>query len=186
MDTERARQRGEELAEIEKLKMRVNNLKGELDNTHQSMLTIRSPYDGVIISVDQRTPGSVVQQGQVLCQMCQVGTQPSARMFLNEAGLPKLAVAQRVRYFFDAFPYQRYGAINGQLKWISPSAVITLNGPQFIATGALDRTTIPMRGGQDLPLRVGMKGQAHIVVGRRTLIEYAFEPIRQLRETMSQ
>jgi hypothetical protein len=31
-----------------------------------------------------------------------------------------------------------------------------------------------------------MKGEAHIVVGRRTLIEYAFEPIRQLRETMSQ
>jgi hypothetical protein len=29
-----------------------------------------------------------------------------------------------------------------------------------------------------------MKGQAHIVVGGRTLIEYAFEPIRQLRESV--
>jgi len=31
-----------------------------------------------------------------------------------------------------------------------------------------------------------MKGSAHIVVGGRTLIEYAFEPIRQLRESMKQ
>jgi hypothetical protein len=30
---------------------------------------------------------------------------------------------------------------------------------------------------------VGMKGDAH---GGRTLIEYAFEPIRQLRENMKQ
>ena len=35
--------------------------------------------------------------------------------------------------------------------------------------------------GQSLPLRVGMKGDAHIIVGGRTLIEYAFEQIRQLR-----
>jgi hypothetical protein len=29
-----------------------------------------------------------------------------------------------------------------------------------------------------------MRGQARVVVGRRTMIEYAFEPIRQLRENM--
>jgi hypothetical protein len=37
-----------------------------------------------------------------------------------------------------------------------------------------------------LPLRVGMKGEAHIIVGGRTMIEYAFEPIRQLRESIRQ
>jgi len=31
-----------------------------------------------------------------------------------------------------------------------------------------------------------MKGEAHIIVGARTVIEYAFEPIRQLREDLSQ
>jgi hypothetical protein len=29
-----------------------------------------------------------------------------------------------------------------------------------------------------------MAGEARIVVGQRTMIEYAFEPIRQLRENM--
>ncbi len=186
METERQRQRGEQLADMEKLKMRIGALKADLENTQQNLLTVRSPYDGVIISMDQRTVGSVVQQGQVLCQLSPKDAKPRARMTLNETGLPKLAVSQRVRYFFEAFPYQRYGAVTGKLDWISPSAVTSADGSHFIASASLDRTAIEPRPGQLLPLRVGMKGEAHIIVGGRTLIEYAFEPIRQLRESMSQ
>ena len=186
METEHRRLRGEQQSEIQKLKMRIAGLKTDLENTQQNMLTVRSPYDGVIISMDQRTVGSVVQQGQVLCQLSPQDAKPRARMALSETGLPKLAVAQRVRYFFEAFPYQRYGAVNGRLDWISPSAITTTDGSRFIALASLDRTTISPRPGQVLPLRVGMKGEAHIIVGGRNLIEYAFEPVRQLRESLKQ
>ena len=186
METEHARLRSEQQSEIEKLKMRIGALKIDLENTHQNLLTVRSPYEGVITSMDQRTVGSFVQQGQVLCQLARKDAKPRARMTLNEAGLPKLAIAQRVRYFFEAFPYQRYGAVTGKLDWISPSAVTTTDGSHFVALGSLDRYEISPHAGQVLPLRVGMRGQAHIIVGGRTLIEYAFEPIRQLRESMKQ
>lgn len=186
MQTEHARQRGEQQAEIEKLKMRIGALKIDLENAQQNLLTVRSPYEGVIISMDQRTVGSFVQQGQVLCQLAPKDAKPRARMALNEAGLPKLTVAQRVRYFFEAFPYQRYGTVTGKLDWISPSVVTTTEGPHFVALGSLDRYDISSRAGKVLPLRVGMRGDAHIIVGGRTLIEYAFEPIRQLRESMRQ
>jgi membrane fusion protein len=186
METEHARQRGEEQSEVEKLKMRLAALKTDLENTHQNLLTVRSPYEGVVISMDQRTVGSFVQQGQVLCQLAPKGSKPRARMMLSEAGLPRLAVAQRVRYFFEAFPYQRYGTITGKVDWISPSAVTTTEGSRFVALGSLDRYEISSRAGEALPLRVGMRGAAHIIVGGRTLIEYAFEPIRQLRESMKQ
>ena len=69
METEHARQRGEEQAEIEKLKMRTGALKTDLENSQHNLLTVRSPYEGVVISMDQRTAGSFVQQGQVLCQL---------------------------------------------------------------------------------------------------------------------
>jgi membrane fusion protein len=186
METEHARQRGEEQAEVQKLKMRIAALKTDLENAHQNLLTVRSPYEGVVISMDQRTAGSFVQQGQVLCQLAPKGSKPRARMTLSQAGLPKLAVAQRVRYFFEAFPYQRYGTVTGKVDWISPSAVTTTEGSSFVALGSLDAYEISSRVGQPLPLRVGMKGAAHIIVGGRTLIEYAFEPIRQLRESMKQ
>jgi multidrug efflux pump subunit AcrA (membrane-fusion protein) len=186
METEHARQRGEQQAEIEKLKMHISALKTDLENTNQNLLTIRSPYEGVITSLDYRTIGSVVQQGQVLCQLAPKDAKIRARMTLTDAGLAKLAIAQRVRYFFEAFPYQRYGAVTGKLDWISPSAVTSADGSHFIALGSLDRDEISPRAGQVLPLRVGMKGDARIIVGGRTLIEYAFEPIRQLRESMKQ
>ena len=100
---------------------------------------------------------------------------------LTESGLPKLAIGQRVRFFLEAFPYQRYGAVNAKLDWISPAIVSSPEGPRFVALASVEE------GGQSkrskaLSLRVGMRGQARIVVGRRTLIEYAFDPIRQLRE----
>ena len=186
METEHIRLRGEQEAEIEKLKMRTGALKADLENAQQNLLTVRSPYDGVVISLEQRTVGSVVQQGQVLCQLAQQNAKLHARLTLKEAGFPRLAVAQKVRYFFEAFPYQRYGALNGKLDWISPSAISSSDGPRFVALASLEKTSIPGAKGQNLTLRVGMKGEAHIIVGARTLIEYAFEPVRQLREDFAQ
>lgn len=186
METEHARQRGEQQAEIEKLKMHLSALKMDLENAKGDLLTIRSPYDAVILSVDQRTVGSFVQQGQILCQLGPKDAKLKARMTLNDAGMAKLAVAQNVRYFFEAYPYQRYGTVSGKLDWLSPSAVTTRDGPHFLALGSLDRNEISAHARQALPLRVGMKGEARVIVGGRTLIEYAFEPIRELRETMKQ
>lgn len=186
MDSEHARSRSEQTSEVEKLKMRLGALKSDLENSQQNLLTVRSPYDGVVISLDQRTVGSVIQQGQMLCQLAQQDARLHARLLLTEAGFPKLAVAQKVRYFFEAFPYQRYGAVSGKLDWISPSVVSSSDGPRFIGTGSLERTTMPAQHGQSLSLRVGMKGEAHIIVGGRTMIEYAFEPVRQLSENLKQ
>jgi hypothetical protein len=82
----------------------------------------------------------------------------------------------------DALPYQRYGVVNAKLDWVSPSAVASSEGLHFIALASLDSESRR----RPLSLRVGMGGQARIVVGQRTMIEYAFEPIRQLRENLRQ
>ena len=47
-----------------------------------------------------------------------------------------------------------------------------------------DRVSIARPSGKNLPLRVGMRGEAHIIVGGRTPIEFVLEPIHQLRENM--
>jgi multidrug efflux pump subunit AcrA (membrane-fusion protein) len=183
LEAEHARVRGEEVSEIEKNKMRLSALKSDLESSQQNLLSIRAPYPAVVISLAQRNAGSVVQHGQELCQLARIDAKPRARLLLPESGLPKLATGQQARFFFDAFPYQRYGTVAAKLDWISPSAVSSPEGPHFVALASLDDAAIPVRR-RPLPLRVGMKGEARIVVGRRTLIEYAFEPVRQLRESM--
>ena len=185
METEGARSRAERLAEIEKLKYRLSGFKGDLQNSSQDLLSIRAPYDAVVISLAQRNAGSVVQNGQELCQLARSDAQPRARLNVQESALPRLKVGQRVRFFLDAYPYQRYGAVDAKLDWISPSTVASPEGPRFVALASLDETRVP-KGKQPLSLRVGMRGEARIVVGKRTMIESLFEPIKQLRESVSQ
>lgn len=182
MEAEHARLRTENLADIEKLKMRLSALQGDLEDSKQNLLVIRAPYAGVVISQAQQNAGSVVQNGQELCQLAATDAKPRAQLTVNETAVPKLKSEQRVRLFFDAFPYQRYGVVNARLDWVSPSAVSTPQGQHFAGLASIDETEVTKKN--HLALRVGMGGEARIVIGKRTMIEYAFEPIRQLRENM--
>jgi multidrug efflux pump subunit AcrA (membrane-fusion protein) len=181
LDTERSRQRTDEQSEVEKLKVRIEALKRQLENCAGDVMSIRAPYHAAVISLAHRNPGGVVQNGAELCQLARAEGEPRVRLLLDEAGVPKLAPGQKVRLFFEAFPYQRYGTITGKLEWISPAAVNSPEGQRFTGRATLDQTAFRTRG-QERPLRVGMKGEARLFVGTRTLVEYAFEPLRQLRE----
>jgi len=183
MGAEQARQRSDQVAEIKKLEIRMDALKRQSEDSRQNLISIRAPYAAVVISMAENNPGSVVQNGQELCQLARSDGKLRVRLLLAEQGLARLSVGQRVRFFADAFPYQRYGTLTGTLSWISPSAVESRDGKQFVALVTLDREAFQV-GGEARPLRVGMKGEARIVVGSRTLIEYALEPIRQLRENL--
>lgn len=183
METDYSRLRAERLAEIQKLKFTLAALKGDLENSSQDLLSVRAPYDAVVVSLSQRNAGSVVQAGQELCQLARVEAEPRARLIVPESALPRLKVGQPVKFFLDAYPYQRYGTVEARLEWISPSAVASTDGPRFIALASV--TAEPRaRDDREISLRVGMRGQARIVTGKRTLIETFFEPLKQLRENM--
>src|SRR5207245_9662351 len=113
-------------------------------------------------------------------QLGRTGARPVARCTLHVVGLAKFKSDQLVRFFFHAYPYQRYGGLSGKLDLVSPSAVAGATGQYFTALASLDEAA----NRHHLSLRPGMKGEARIRVGRRTLVEYAFEPIHQLREGM--
>lgn len=183
LETERERLRSDEQADVQNYKSRIEALQRGLENSQQDMLSIRAPYAASVISLSQRTRGNVVQTGEELCQLARLDSTPHARLVIGEGGLSKLARGQRVRLFFDAFPYQRYGAIDGRLDWISPAAVTSVAGTQFIGAASLGQTFIRVNG-EPHALQAGMKGEARIAVGSRALIEYAVEPIRQLRENL--
>ncbi len=180
LENEHTRKRAEEAGEVEKYKMKLGALRSNLENSQQNLLTVRAPYDAIVISLAQRSVGSVVQSGQELCQLARVDGKPLARLALNESGLAKLRVNESVRFFFEAFPYQRYGTLSGTLDWVSPSAVAASSGAHFVALASIDQNAKHPH----LALKAGMKGEARIRVGSRTLIEYAFEPIKQLRESV--
>jgi len=183
LETERTRRHTEEEAQTEKLKVGIEALKRQLANCAGDCMSVRAPYHAVVISVAHHNAGGVVLKGQDLCQLARAEGEPQARLTLQEAGLAKLAAGQKVRLFFEAFPYERYGAVSGKLEWISQAAVASSETQGFTARATLDKAALKVSG-KECPLRAGMRGEAHIVVGSRTLLEYAFEPLHQLREQM--
>jgi membrane fusion protein len=108
-----------------------------------------------------------------------------AELSIPEWGMGRLKNGQKVRLLYDAFPYQRYGIQYGMVRWISPATVATKDKQSFRALTEINEKAIQVDG-QSRSLLPGMNGKAEIVVGRRSLISFAFEPIRQLRENLRQ
>lgn len=178
------RQALERLAEEEAgLAVRIAGIQEQLGRVVDNLAFVTAGRDGTVISVARQRAGDVVRVGEELCQVAPDTGAPVAHIQLEERGLGRLKEGQPVRLLFEAFPYQRYGAVDGALTWLSPAAVANGEGVRFMAHAAPRQQTI---GAGELArsLRSGMRGEARIQTGRRTLLEYVFEPIRQLRENM--
>jgi membrane fusion protein len=183
LENERARQRIAEKSAADELRIRIASLKEPLSMSPNGLLEIRAPYDAVCVGVTQQNAGGVVAPGQALCQLSPTTNRLQARLEIPETGLSRLESRQKVRLLFDAFPYQRFGVVTGAIDFITPAAVTRGDGSQFVALASLDKPSI-VAGGNPYPLKPGMKGEARITVGRRALIEFAFEPLRSLRENL--
>ena len=94
---------------------------------------------------------------------------------------------QEVRLFFDAFPYQKYGAGRGRVTAVSrvpiePAALDSALGitePVFRVRVAIDQA-VPRLADADTRLRPGMTLNANLVLERRSLWEVLFNPFRAL------
>ena len=169
--------------ELTMLGVQKEGLTGQLKDVAGDLVYLAAPYDGTLVSVARQRAGDVVSVGQELCQLAPAGAPPMAHLQLEERGMAKLREGQPVKLLFEAFPYQRYGVIDGSLTWLSPAAITAGGEAHFIAH--VKPSSMEIGAGEEVrPLKAGMRGEARVQVGRRTLIEFAFEPIRQLRENM--
>jgi hemolysin D len=86
---------------------------------------------------------------------------------------------QDVRVKLEAFPFTRYGVLNGRLVFLSRDAVQDENlGLVFPARVELSQFSLNV-GGRDVPISAGMSVTAEIKTGRRRIIEYLLSPLQR-------
>jgi membrane fusion protein len=168
--------------------MRLESMRGQLNGDGGDLL-ITSPCAGTVLRMMVSTTGAVVQAGDALGEVACVGQRLQIEMSLDQQAVARVRAGQGAKLLYDAFPYQRFGVRFGNVRWVGPATVgptrETAGGPQaFRALIDPGDTTILVRG-EARPLLVGMRGRARVVTGERTLISFAFEPIRALRENLS-
>lgn len=178
--------------EDEMASVRLASMQREVPGEAGGDLVVAAPCAGTMLRMMVSTPGAVVQPGDPLGEVACAGERLQVEMALGQLEVARVRVGQGAKLLYEAFPYQRFGVRAGKVRWVGPATA----GRMSIVTDPDDRqsgfralidagdSVIVMRG-EARPLLVGMRGQAKVVTGRRTLISYAFEPIRALRENFS-
>jgi multidrug efflux pump subunit AcrA (membrane-fusion protein) len=170
--------------DVEKSEIRVAVLRGGPLHIDGGSVTVRAPCRGVILRLLVKARGAVVQEGDVISELACAGERLQAELSVPQTGVARVQVGQQVKLLYDAFPYQRFGVRYGTVRWISPGSVP--NGEIAIFRVMVEPNSRPFTiDGQTRDVMPGMSGQAQIVVGSRTLLSYAWSPLRQLRESLS-
>jgi multidrug efflux pump subunit AcrA (membrane-fusion protein) len=170
--------------DIATAEIRIDALERDSAGTVDNRLVVRAPCRGVVLRLKVRSAGAVVQEGETLGEVACGDERLQAELTVPQSGVGLVKAGQGVKLLYDAFPYQRYGVRSGEIRWVSPASVSVAATPAFLARADIDRSQV-MVNGQPRALTPGMAGQAQVVVGKRSLISFAFEPLRQLKESLS-
>lgn len=170
--------------ELDRAQIRIAALRQALVGSRGSDVSIVAPCAGSLLRLAARAPAAVVREGETLAEVACAAGPLEAELTVPSGGVSRIRPGQGVKLLYDAFPYQRYGVRLGTVRWVSPASVMGNGGATFRALVTLADAAISIEG-QPRALMAGMSGKAQVVIGRRPLIAYAFEPLRQLRENLA-
>lgn len=159
-------------------------------------IEMRAPQDGTVSAV-LADPGQSVAPPAALASLVPAGSALQAHLYAPSRAIGFVRPHQRVRLRFEAYPYAKYGHRDAHVLRVShvPLAASEQAGLALPATTLaaaagepLFRITValePATGMQDaLALSAGMRLQADVMLERRRLIEWLFEPLIGLRERL--
>jgi membrane fusion protein len=170
---------------LDKAGIRIRSLSTGLGEVTGDALEVRAPCAGIVLRLSAATPGGFVQDGETLGEVSCAGQRLQASLEIPLGEVARIEAGQGVKLLYEAFPYQRYGVRRGTLAWVGTASVEEQGRAFFPARADITDDTIAVQG-RPRRLLAGMRGRAKIVVGRRRLASYAFEPLRELRESVSE
>ncbi|HET6632447.1 MAG TPA: HlyD family efflux transporter periplasmic adaptor subunit [Rhodanobacteraceae bacterium] len=155
------------------------------ENEAQRDIVLRAPRDGVVTAVLARA-GQTASAGQPLLSIMPAGSRLQAQLLVPSRAIGFVEPGSRVVLRYQAYPYQKFGQQYGKVEQVSRSAlsaaaVVALTGqrpqqPLYRVKVALERQDV-VAYGKPQPLKPGMAVSADILMDRRSLLEWAFEPL---------
>ncbi len=141
---------------------------------------LTSPVDGTVTALTARVgqPSSPSTPSMLIVPD---GTRPLAELQVPSNAVGFLAVGQAVRLSVDAFPYERFGVIEGRIESIATAATLRpmpdgKSAPVYLVNVELPDPWI-VAFGRRQSLLAGMTLSARIVTRKQTLLEWLFEPV---------
>lgn len=149
------------------------------DIDEDNFLRIRAPLSGIVTAVTYRDVGAQVDEKTPVAAIAPKSARKVLEIEINERDRAFLQAGMPVRIKFNAFPYQRYGVLTGELEHIASASTVNPETKQIIYKArvglARDHFVINKVA---TPIRYGMAAKAEIVVSNRRLIDLALDPFR--------
>lgn len=157
------------------------------ENEAQRGLVVRAPQDGIVTAVTA-VPGQATTPATVLASLVPANARLEAHLYAPSSAVGFLRSQQEVLLRYAAYPYQKFGHQGGHVMQVSrtPLPAAELSGlslpdreaqePMYRITVALDSQSVQAYG-QAQPLSSGMQLEADVLLDRRRLIEWIFEPV---------
>ncbi len=162
----------------------------ELDKStiRSGMLEIRAPTDGVVKDLAVTSKNAVVQAGALLMNIVPQTEALQAEVLLANEDVGFVTVGQKAQVKVAAFPFTKYGLLQGSVKHVGADASDPKqnSSPQaaaltYRALVVLERQNLTgFDGSANLPLNAGMSVVVEIHQGRRTVMEYLLSPVMKV------
>lgn len=175
------------------LRRQIAQLASQLaENEAQRSTVLRAPCEGTIATLLAK-PGQAVVLNQPLLSILPRESRLEAQLLVPSSAMGFIAPGNRVVLRYQAYPYQKFGQQYGRVSQISRSALsreetASLAGqnttePVYRVLVALDSQKIAAYGKTE-ELKPGMALEADIVLDRRSLWQWIFEPMYGMRQQM--
>lgn len=168
---------------------RVDGLRQELIKLGQLRKAnkIVSPIDGEVQQLAVHTIGGVLQPAQALMVIVPENPKLEVEVLLENKDIGFVREGQSVEIKIDAFPYTKYGLIDGEVSNISRDSIEDeKQGLVYPARIRLLQTTVNVRG-KAVSLAPGMRVVVEIKTGNRRVIEFFLSPlIRHWQESLDE
>lgn len=149
------------------------------DIDEDNFLRIRAPVNGVVTTVTFTDVGAQVDEKTPVALIAPKAARKVLEIEINERDRAFLQPGMAVRIKVNAFPYQRYGVLTGELEHIAPASTTNRETKliTYKARVGLERDHF-MVNNVATPIRYGMAAKVEIVVDNRRLIDLALDPFR--------
>jgi len=173
---------------------KLNELRRQIAQNEQALAQNETDRESVLIAPESGVvsallikPGQSVSANQPLLAIVPQGSLLQAQLLVPSSAIGFVHVGTKVVLHYQAFPYQKFGAHRGIVASVSRSAltpeeITTLLGQQS-SQEALYQVQVELPAqqietyGRLEPLKPGMTLDADLLLDRRRVIEWIFEPL---------
>jgi hemolysin D len=142
-----------------------------------ALQTLVSPVDGIINEIAVTTLGEVAQPGEPLVTLVPADAELIVEAFILNRDAGFVTVGQEVRVKLEAFPFMRFGHLDGVVEHVSADAMVDQNrGLVYPARVRIDANNI-MVDGEPARLVPGMSATVEVKTGKRRIITFITSPI---------